>query len=126
MKSTLALRKDQEKESAISYEKTVLNAWHEVDNALSAYDAEQRRRDQLVKAVAENQRALSLAQDRYAQGVSDFLEVLNAQRELLATQQLLADSTTTIDTDLVAIYKALGGGWETGFPEQSTATIAAK
>ncbi len=126
LKSTLALRQDQEKEAAISYEKTVLNAWHEVDNALSAYDAEQRRRDQLVKAVAENQRALSLAQERYAQGVSDFLEVLNAQRELLATQQLLADSTTTIDTDLVAIYKALGGGWETGFPEQSAATIAAK
>jgi len=122
----LALRKDQEKEAAISYEKTVLNAWHEVDNSLSAYDAEQRRRDQLVKAVAENQRALSLAQERYQQGVADFLQVLDAQRELLATQELLADSTTTIDTDLVAIYKALGGGWESSFPEETAATVAVK
>ena len=126
LKATLALRKEQEKEAAILYEKTVLNAWHEVDNALSAYDAEQRRRDQLVKAVEDNQRAVSLAQDRYAQGVSDFLEVLDAQRNLLATQQSLADSTTAIDTDLVTIYKALGGGWETAFPEPTPATIAAK
>ena len=125
LKATLALRNDQQKEAAITYEKTVLTAWHELDNSLSAYDAEQRRRDQLVKAVAENERALSLAQQRYQQGVADFLQVLDTQRSLLATQQLLAESTTTIDTNLVAIYKALGGGWETSFPDQP-ATVAAK
>lgn len=126
LKATLALRQDQQKEAAIAYEKTVLTAWHEVDDSLSAYDAEQRRRDELVKAVAQNQRALSLAQQRYQQGVADFLQVLDTQRSLLATQQSLADSTTTIDTDLVAIYKALGGGWETAFPESPPATVAAK
>ena len=126
LKSTLALRKDQQKEAAIVYAKTVLNAWHEVDNALSAYDSEQRRRDQLVKAVAQNERAVSLAQQRYQQGVADFLQVLDAQRSLLATQQSLADSTTLIDTDLVSIYKVLGGGWETEFPEAAPATVAAK
>jgi NodT family efflux transporter outer membrane factor (OMF) lipoprotein len=124
LKATLTLREDQQKEAAIAYQKTVLNAWHEVDNGLTAYDAEQRRRDQLTEAVAQNQRALSLALTRYEQGVADFLQVLDVQRSLLATQELLADATTTIDTDLVAIYKALGGGWETSFPEQ--AAIASK
>jgi NodT family efflux transporter outer membrane factor (OMF) lipoprotein len=118
LKATLALRKDQEKEAAVVYQRTVLNAWHEVDNTLTAYQSEQRRRDQLVQAVAQNQRAVSLAQSRYQEGVADFLQVLDAQRSLFVTQQALADSTTAIDTDLVAIYKALGGGWETDFPDQ--------
>ena len=106
------------------YQRTVLNAWHEVDNSLTAYEAEQRTRDQLKEAVAQNERAVSLAQSRYQQGVADFLHVLDAQRSLFATQQALADSTTTVDTDLVAIYKALGGGWETDFPDRQT--VAAK
>ena len=117
LKATLALRKEQEKEAAVVYQRTVLNAWHEIDNSLTAYQSEQRRRDQLKQAVAQNERAVSLAQSRYQEGVADFLQVLDAQRSLFLTQQALADSTTAIDTDLVAIYKALGGGWETDFPD---------
>jgi NodT family efflux transporter outer membrane factor (OMF) lipoprotein len=124
LKATLALRKEQEQEAAVVYQRTVLGAWHEIDNSLTAYQAEQRRRDQLTEAVAQNERAVSLAQSRYQQGVADFLQVLDAQRSLFATQQELAVSTTTVDTDLVAIYKALGGGWETDFPEQQS--VAAK
>lgn len=124
LKATLTLRQEQQKEAAVVYQKTVLNAWHEVDNSLTEYAAEQRRRDELSEAVVQNQRAFSLAQARYQQGVADFLQVLDAQRSMLATQELLAESTTTIDTDLVAIYKALGGGWETAFPEP--AAVAAK
>ena len=73
--------------------------------------------------MTQNQRAVSLAQTRYQQGVADFLQVLDAQRSLFATQQELADSTTTVDTDLVAIYKALGGGWETDFPDQQAVAV---
>jgi NodT family efflux transporter outer membrane factor (OMF) lipoprotein len=124
LKATLALRKDQEKEAAVVYQRTVLNAWHEIDNSLTAYQSEQRRRDQLKQAVAQNERAVSLAQSRYQEGVSDFLQVLDAQRELFLTQQALADSTTAVDTDLVAIYKALGGGWETDLPDPQA--VAAK
>jgi NodT family efflux transporter outer membrane factor (OMF) lipoprotein len=124
LKATLALRKDQEKEAAVVYQRTVLNAWHEIDNSLTAYQSEQRRRDQLKEAVTQNERAVSLAQSRYQEGVADFLQVLDAQRELFLTQQALADSTTLVDTDLVAIYKALGGGWETDFPDPQA--VAAK
>jgi NodT family efflux transporter outer membrane factor (OMF) lipoprotein len=116
LRAQLQLREAQQQEAAINYQKTVLQAWHDVDNALTAYRTEQQRRQQLIQAVAENRRALGLAQSRYQQGVSDFLTVLDAERSLLATQQQLADSTTAVSANLVAIYKALGGGWETDMP----------
>ncbi|MBN8891458.1 MAG: TolC family protein, partial [Rhodospirillales bacterium] len=111
---TLELREAQQQEAAILYQRTVLGALHEVDNALTAYGAEQRRRAQLEIAVQQNRRALALARDRYAQGVTDFLQVLTAQRALLAAEQDLTDSTTTVSTNMVALYKALGGGWQAG------------
>ena len=117
LKATLHFREAAQQEAAINYQKTVLNAWHEVDNALTAYTAEQARREQLRLAEADNRHALGLAQSRYQQGVADFLAVLDAERNLLATQLLLADSTTAISSNLVALYKALGGGWETNLPE---------
>jgi NodT family efflux transporter outer membrane factor (OMF) lipoprotein len=116
LRATLELRKAQQQEAAINYQKTVLNAWHEVDNALTAYQTEQARRDQLVQAVAQNQRALGLAQSRYQEGVADFLQVLTAQQNLLGSQQQLALTTTNVSSNLVAVYKALGGGWETQMP----------
>jgi NodT family efflux transporter outer membrane factor (OMF) lipoprotein len=123
LRSTLQLRQAQQQEAAINFQKTVLQAWHDVDNALTAYKAEQTRRAELTQAVAENRRALALAQSRYSQGVADFLTVLDAERSLLATQQQLADSTTTVSANLVALYKALGGGWEIDMPAQKTASI---
>jgi len=121
LRSTLQLREAQQQEAAVAFQKTVLQAWHDVDNALTAYQAEQTRRDVLIQAVAENQRALNLAQSRYTQGVADFLAVLDAERNLLGTQLQLADSTTTVSSNLVALYKALGGGWQTDMPEEKTA-----
>lgn len=122
LKATLHLREAQQEEAAVNYQKTVLQAWHDVDNALTAYQTEQARRDQLVLAVAQNQRALGLAQSRYQQGVADFLTVLDAERSLLSTQQQLADSTTNVSQNLVALYKALGGGWETDLPREKATT----
>lgn len=119
--ATLELRKAEQKEAAINYQKTVLQAWHDVDNALTAYQAEQARRDQLIEAVTENHKALNLAQSRYQEGVADFLTVLDAQRSLLAAEQQLAESTTTVSSNLVALYKALGGGWETNMPVNTVA-----
>jgi NodT family efflux transporter outer membrane factor (OMF) lipoprotein len=117
LRGVLALRKAQQQEAAITYQRTVLGALHDVDNALIAYQSEQGRRNQLEQATAQNRRALKLAQDRYAQGVADFLTVLDAERSLLAAEQMLTDSTTTVSTDLVQIYKALGGGWESKIPD---------
>jgi NodT family efflux transporter outer membrane factor (OMF) lipoprotein len=120
LRSTLRLREAQQQEAAVNFQKTVLQAWHDVDNALTAYRAEQTRRDELIHAVNDNQHALVLAQSRYQQGVADFLTVLVAERSLLAAQLQLADSTTTVSSNLVALYKALGGGWEADMPEERT------
>jgi len=118
LRRVLELRKDQQKEAALTYQRTVLSALHEVDNALTSYDAEQRRRNRLEQAVRENRRAVKLAQDRYAQGVADFLSVLTAEQNLLSADQQLTDSVTNVSTDLVQIYKALGGGWQTDLPDR--------
>ncbi len=112
VKRTVELREAQQKEAAVVWQRTVLVALHDVDNALTSYDAEQRRHDRLEAAAAANRRALALARSRYEQGVADFLQVLVAERALLAAEQDLADSQTTISTNLVQLYKALGGGWD--------------
>jgi len=112
LRGTLELRRAQQQEAALNYQKTVLQAWHEVANALDAYDTEQRRRAQLEVSTAAARQAESLARQRYTQGIADFLQVLDAQRTLLGAEQALADSTTTISGNLVSIYKALGGGWD--------------
>ena len=118
LKATLHLTEARQKEAVLNYQKTVLRALHEVDNALTAYRSEQSRRQQLTDAVAENRRALELARQRYAQGVADFLTVLDAQRSLSTTELLLADSTTAVSGNLVVLYKALGGGWESDLPDE--------
>jgi NodT family efflux transporter outer membrane factor (OMF) lipoprotein len=120
LKATLHLNEARQKEAVLNYQKVVLTALHEVDNALTAYRSEQARRQQLIDAVTESRQALDLARQRYAQGVTDFLTVLDTQRTLLVTELQLADSTTTVSNNLVALYKALGGGWETNFPDGRT------
>jgi NodT family efflux transporter outer membrane factor (OMF) lipoprotein len=115
--ATLDLRRAQQQEAAISYQQTVLQAWHDVDNALTAYAAEQARHDALSAAERESRNALDLARQRYAQGLSDFLNVLDAERALLSAQLQLADSLTSISVDMVQLYKALGGGWEIDLPD---------
>ena len=118
IRRTVELRTAQQQEAALTYQKAVLQAFTDVDNALIAYGAEQRRQVRLTEQVAQARRALGLAQSRYRQGVSDFLEVLTAQRTVLQAEQQQADSRATISGNLVALYKALGGGWEGTYPDQ--------
>jgi len=96
------------------YEQTVLQALEETENALVQYGRERARRDSLIEAVAASERAASLADARYQAGAADFLASLVAQRTVLRLQIDLADSRTRTVTSLIAVYKALGGGWEVG------------
>ena len=72
----------------------------------------------------QGRRALTIARSRYQQGVADFLQVLTAQRNLLPIQQQLAHSTTTVSLNLVALYKALGGGWQPDLPVAPVHTVS--
>ncbi|MEM5447676.1 efflux transporter outer membrane subunit [Paraburkholderia guartelaensis] len=115
LKGTLQLREAQQQEAAIAYKATVLRAWQEVDDALVTYDAEQRRRDRLAQAVTMNERALSVARERYKAGALDYLDVLNVQKQLLEAQSNLEQSRATAATNLITLCKALGGGWESTY-----------
>jgi multidrug efflux system outer membrane protein len=105
-----------------AYEKAVLNALEETENALVDFGREQVRRDYLRQSERSATQAMALARQRYDGGISDFLPVLDAQRSQLAIQAQLAQSETRTATSLVAIYKALGGGWEIEQPPTKTAS----
>ena len=94
------------------YEKTVLVSFEDVENALVAYANEQVRYQALTAAVAANRRALELANSLYTNGLGQFLNVLDAERSLYQAEDQLADSERSVSQNLVALYKALGGGWE--------------
>jgi NodT family efflux transporter outer membrane factor (OMF) lipoprotein len=112
LRGVLTLRESQQREAAIFFQKTVLQAWKEVDDALTAYREAQHRRADVARSVTENQAALQAARQRYSEGAIDFLNVIATQAQLLQSEIDLADSDTRIATDLVNLYRALGGGWE--------------
>lgn len=101
----------------LSARRVVLSAWHEIDNALTQYSTQQTRHDQLEATVKDDQIALRLARAQYTARIGSFLQVLDAERRLLAAQQDLTDNITQISTTLVSLYKALGGGWEATYPD---------
>jgi NodT family efflux transporter outer membrane factor (OMF) lipoprotein len=116
LKNTLELRKAQQQEAAIQYQKTVMQSWHEVVNALVAYRLEHQRLAELKLQIEYTRQALALARQRYSDGIGDFLTVLDAERTLLQAEQQYVTSTTNVSLDLVQLFKALGGGWEPIFP----------
>jgi multidrug efflux system outer membrane protein len=94
------------------YEQRVLIALEETESALVNFGREQFRRDVLLESARASEKATRLARLRYQYGAADFLTVLDAERTLLQAQDQLAVSETATATALVAVYKALGGGWE--------------
>jgi NodT family efflux transporter outer membrane factor (OMF) lipoprotein len=94
------------------YENTVLLSLEEVENALVAYVKEQQRSDALSRGVVASRRAAELSRDAYDKGLIDFQNVLDADRSVLALEDALAESRGLVVTNLVALYKALGGGWQ--------------
>src|SRR6202022_1539042 len=112
LRGGLGLRESRQREAAIFFQKTVLRAWKEVDDALTRYREAQLRRAEIARSVAENQAALQAARQRYSEGAIDFLNVIATLAQLLQSENDLADSDTQIATDLVNLYRTLGGGWE--------------
>src|SRR3990167_10177764 len=122
LRGVLNLREAPQQEAAIAYQQTVLRAWHEIDDQLSAYNPSQLRRDSLAEAVRQNRIALRTAQQQYVEGVVDFVNVLTVQGALLATQEQFVESATGVSLAMVGLYKALGGGWESVYPLASVVT----
>lgn len=100
------------REAFENYRKTVLMAVEEVDNAAGDFDAQRERIDRLNEALDASRRAVNLANGRYDVGLVDFLNVLDAQRQLylLEDEATLAQQAELVE--YIALYKALGGGWQ--------------
>ncbi|MGN6504553.1 MAG: efflux transporter outer membrane subunit [Tepidisphaeraceae bacterium] len=105
------IRSAQQEEALAQYDRTVLAALEEVHNAIAACASEQERHRALVDAVTADKSAADVAQAQYRQGIVDFLNVLDAQRSLYQSEDALADSDRAVTTAMVALYKALAGGW---------------
>lgn len=111
-------------EALATYELTVLTAYEEVENALASWTNEQRRHEALVAAVASARRASELAQLQYNSGLVDFETVLDADRQLISLEDSLASSDGEMTSNMIRLYKALGGGWSV-FPSATTAAAPA-
>ncbi len=111
---------DADAEGALAtYEQQVLLALEESENAFSDYGKRQQRLISLIRQSESSRAAADLAEVRYREGTADFLVLLDAQRERLAAEDTQAQAETDLYSGIVAIYKALGGGWQ---PE----TVASK
>ncbi len=105
------------------YEQAVLRALSEVESAMVAYVEERRRLEALERSVEASQRTLNLAVELYREGLRDFQSVLDAQRFLFNQENQLAQSRGNVAIGLVALYRALGGGWDPGKPMEVAAEI---
>ncbi len=94
------------------FNQTVLTSLEEVENALVAYQKEKERYQSLNEVVDSTRRSLELADQLYTSGVGDFLNVLITQRALYQAEDALVQSERTVTENVVALYKALGGGWD--------------
>ena len=104
------LAQAKQQEAYYAYEKAVLEALRETETALARYLKEEIRRQTLARAVADQHESVRLSQLRYQEGVTSFLDVLDSQRALFVAEIELARSEASASTNLIAVYKSLGGG----------------
>lgn len=112
IRSNIKLQNAKQKEAMDIYVKSTLGAFEDVENALVTYGNEQERLGFLEAETFASQRTFDLAKDRYRQGLVDFLNVLDAQRQLYRAQDALTVSKGQLAIDLVILYESLGGGWD--------------
>jgi len=135
IRSQIDAEKARTEQLILNYERSVLLALEEVEDALVSYDKEVIRRAHLVKSVDATKRSLELVLTQYRAGLADFQNVLDTERSLLGRQDNLAESAGIVINNLIDLYRALGGGWDpetasqpatppSSFDKDATAEIA--
>ena len=112
VRARISSAKDQTDAALGAYQSAVLGALEDTEGALLNYGHAQTRREALRVAAAASDKAADLARKRFEGGLIDFLEVLDAERTALSAELLLSQSSSDTATSLVAVYKALGAGWD--------------
>lgn len=124
LEANVAQAKAVAEEDRLTYRKTVLTAFQEVEDALVAYGAERRRHDRLDAAVAADRTAVDRATALYRGGLGNFLSVLDGERSLYSAEDAAAQSELTLTQQTIALYKALGAGWQVGEPGEQKVAAA--
>ena len=122
IRSRIAASEARTLQSLANYEQTLATALEETEGSLAQFSRNAQRRESLARAERSASEASRLARLRYEAGVTDFLAVLDADRELLSTRDALAQADTSNATSLVAVYRALGGGWTAPAPVATSAS----
>jgi NodT family efflux transporter outer membrane factor (OMF) lipoprotein len=120
LRSNINVYKAKRDEQVVTYQKTVLTAFQDVEDALVAYTREREREATLEKEVDQYRRAASISMTKYTRGLSTFLDVLTAQRSQYNAEDALVQSKAAVQVDLISLYKALGGGWEDNDPAMAS------
>lgn len=111
VRSVIDIEEARAEQALIGYERALLLALEEVENALVAYALEGQRRDKLAAAVAATERTVELVDTQYRAGLTDFQNVLDTERSRFQAEDALADSEGQVTRNLIGVYRALGGGW---------------
>ena len=112
IRAAIQVEEARTEQALVAYEQSVLFALEEVEGTMVAYYQERVRRDKLVEAVVASERSVELVRTQYMTGLTNFQNVLDTQRSLFNQQDQLAASEGILVQNLVALYKALGGGWD--------------
>ena len=113
IKNSVRVQDARLQQSLIAYRETVLKAAKEVEDALVALDGATQQEALLRETVANARRSTEVAQLRFNEGLADYQRVLNAQQSLFSQQARHVSSRSNIVSNFIALYLALGGGWET-------------
>ncbi|MFA6470424.1 MAG: efflux transporter outer membrane subunit [Candidatus Latescibacterota bacterium] len=111
IRQNITVQTELQEQALTAYESAVLTAIEEVENALTAFAGEQVRHRSLLEASQSAEKAVEMVTIQYNSGQKDFQVLLDAQRSLLTYQDQVASSEGEITSDLIRLYKALGGGW---------------
>ena len=113
IRANIRVQNARQEQALAAYEETVLMSFEDVENSLVAYAKEQIRRRSLEDAVTSSRDSLHLANQLYSNGLASFINVLDAERSLYQAEDALVQSDKAVTQNLISLYKALGGGWET-------------
>jgi len=120
IRQNIVVHNARQEQAVIHYQTTVLRALEEVENTLVAFVREKERNDALAEAADAAKQAGQVAQDLYKAGIGNFSDVLDAQRSLHSFQDQQAQSTGVLTSNIIRLYKALGGGWIAENPSRTS------
>jgi multidrug efflux system outer membrane protein len=129
IRSNIRVQNARQEQALATYEKTVLTSFEDVENTLVAYAKDQDRNASLEDAVKSGQNSLDISRRLYGNGLTSFINVLDAERSSYQSQDDLVQGNQAVTQDLIALYKALGGGWDEPMPASapsSTIAVAAE